>query len=327
MPLWRFEGLVGPRFSARELGNLAPTIPLVRCAADFLSVSEQPALALSLSLSKPDLFHATSFSLPALWRGRLVATLHDACHLALREEGTLAHAAYYRFVVGPRARSASALITVSEFSRRELSSHLELRPEQLRVIANGVDESFHPSTPSELEDFRARRGLPSQYFAVVGNSKAYKNLSVLHPIVSRLKAPLVLLAGRRAQVTLGFGDEVIDLSPLLDEELVRFYSGALAVLIPSRYEGFGLPALEAMACGAPVIASNAGALPEVVGDAGLLVSPDSSLAWLDATTRIANDEPLRERLRAQGLKRVQRYSWDECAEATLSAYRAALERV
>jgi glycosyltransferase involved in cell wall biosynthesis len=324
-PRWQFQGLVGPGFVADELGELAPRLPLIRSAADFLSPFEQPVLLADLVRARPDVFHATSFSLPALWPGRLVATLHDANHLALPESSTVTRTAYYRLLVAPRAERARALITVSGFSRRELAAHLGLRPERLQVIANGVDLSFKPPPPGELADFRSRRGLPPRYFAAIGSVKPHKNLSVLRPIAAQLPAPLALLAGRGARRDLQFDEAVLELSPLPDAELVRFYAGATAVLVPSRYEGFGLPALEAMACGAPVIASASGAHPEVLGQAGLLVSADSPDAWLEAARLLWRDGTRREELSGLGLERALRYSWDDCARQTLEVYRRALE--
>ncbi len=323
-PGWQFEGLVGPGFEANELGDLAPRVPLVRTETDFLSALEQPTLAAVLLRARPDLFHATSFSVPALWPGRLVATIHDANHLALPESVSLTHTAYYRLVVAPRAQRARALITVSEFSRREVSQHLGLAPERLQVIFNGVDESFRPTPPSELDDFRARRGLPQKYFAAIGSVKPHKNLAVLKTLVEGAPAPVVLLAGRGARRALDFPEQTLELSALPDDDLVRFYAGAIAVLVPSRYEGFGLPALEAMACGAAVIASASGAHPEVVGQGGLLISAEDPRAWREAMARVFNDEALRRRLGEAGRERALRTSWDDCAKQTLEVYRRAL---
>ncbi len=323
-PTWRFFGLTGPDGVPDELGELAPRIPLVKCPVEFLSPLEQPVLAKVLFQQRPDLFHATSFSLPAMWPGTLVATIHDANHLALQESASASRTAYYRLLVAPRARRAKALITVSQFSRTEVAEHLGLPPERLQVIANGVDPSFHVPAPSVLEDFRMRRGLPKQYFAAIGNTKAFKNLKVLKPIVGRLPAALVLLAGRGARRELGFDESVLELAPLTDPDLVNFYASAIAVLVPSRYEGFGLPALEAMACGAPVIAANAGAHPEVIATAGLLIDPDEPNEWLKACQRVYRDADLRRSLSDLGWERASRFSWDDCARQTLEVYRRAL---
>lgn len=323
-PGWQFVGLTGPQGMPDDLGALAPRIPLVRCAAEFLSPAEQPALAASLLRLKPEIFHATSFSVPALWPGGLVATLHDANHLALAESRSHTRTAYYRLVVGPRCQRARALITVSEFSRQEIATHFRLAPERLQVIANGVDAAFRAPPASELADFRSRRGLPARYLAAIGSTKPHKNLSVLREIATSLPVPLVLLAGRGARRALGFDESIMELSPLPDADLIRFYGAAQAVLVPSHYEGFGLPALEAMACGAPVIVADAGAHREVVGAAGVLVPPHDAAQWLAACQRLMGDETERRRLSAAGLARAARFSWDDCAIKTLEVYRRAL---
>lgn len=325
-PGWQFVGLTGPEGLPEDLGDLHPRIPLERCLADFLAPTEQPALLASLLKSRPALFHATSFSLPALWRGHLVATIHDATHLALPEAGNSLRTAYYRLIVAPRAQRAQALITVSEFSRKEIAAHLKLSEYKLQVIHQGVDALFRESTPTEVAEFRARRGLPQQYFAAIGSEKPHKNLRLLAPLTDQLPAPLVLLAGRGARRALGFAESVHELSPLPDADLALFYAAAIAVLVPSRYEGFGLPALEAMACGAPLIASDSGAHPEVVGNAGLLVSPDDGTAWVDACQRLFREASLRKELALKGRERAARFSWDDCARQTLAAYRRAMGR-
>lgn len=323
-PTWQFSGLTGPDGLPGDLGQLTPRIPLIRCAAEFLSPFEQPALMASVLLAGPDLFHATSFSLPALWPGNLVATIHDANHLALEESKSRSRDAYYKLLVAPRAKRAKALITVSEFSRDEISRHLSLSPYRLQVIANGVDLPFQPQLPSEIEKFKALRGLPEHYFAAVGSTKPHKNLAMLGGISESLPAPLAILAGRGARRSLNLPETVLELSPLTDAEMALFLAGARAVLVPSRYEGFGLPALEAMACGAAVIAADAGAHKEVVGTAGLLVSPDDPQAWKDAALGVHRDDALRAELGKRGLERASRFTWADCANQTIQVYRRAL---
>jgi glycosyltransferase involved in cell wall biosynthesis len=324
-PDLRFSGLTGPEGLPAGLGALTPRIPLHTCRAGFLSPLEQPALAASLALLGPDLFHATSFSVPALWPGPLVATLHDANHLALSDQYGPGRRAYYKLIVGPRARTARALITVSEFSREELARHLGLSPYRLQVIPNGVDARYRPSTASELKDFRERRGLPPRFFLAVGNTKPFKNLGMLAELASSLTVPLVLLAGKGAAWELGFPDGTLELSELPEDDMPRLYGAATALLLPSRYEGFGLPALEAMACGCPVVAARATSLPEVVGEAALLLSPDEAPAWRETALKLLRDEPLRRELSEKGRERATRFTWDDCARRTLATYRRALE--
>lgn len=323
-PDWQFEGLIDAEGLPAGLGPLTPSIPLHPTRARFLSLLEQPALAASLARLSPDLFHATSFSLPALWPGALVATLHDANHLAMPEAYGPGRVAYYRLVVGPRAQSARALVTVSEFAREELARHLRLSPYRFQVIAEGVDERFAPPPASDLAAFRSRYGLPAQYFAAVGNTKPHKNLELLADL--ELPVPIALLAGPRATFELGFPEDTIELPALDEAEMPLFYGGARALLLPSTYEGFGLPALEAMACGTPVLAAAAGSLPEVVGEAGLLLDPKDAGAWRDAALRLLRDDRQHRSLSELGRERAARMTWDSCARQTLAVYRRALER-
>lgn len=323
-PAWRFTGLVGPAGLPSGLGELAPPIPLVSSRAAFLSPTEQPLLAASLAQHRPDLFHATSFSVPALWAGALVATLHDANHLALPEAYGVKQRLYYRLVVGPTARRARALITVSDFSRTELAHHLKLSPYRFQVIPQGVDAAFAPMRASGIETSRLRMGTPEGYLLSVGNAKAYKNLALLGRISPRLPLPLRVVAGATAAAEVGLPEGIRVLSGLDEPQLREAYACATALLFPSRYEGFGLPALEAMASGVPVIAADGSALREVVAGAGLLVPPDDEEGWVQAVLRLRRDPELRRELVEAGLARAARMTWELCAQRTLQVYRRAL---
>lgn len=322
-----FLGLTAPEGLPSDLGALTPSIPLRRARAGFLApLKEQPALLVDLLEISPDLFHATSFSLPGLWNGKLVATLHDANHLALPENYSPVHMLYYRLIVRPRAKRASALLTVSEFSREELAKYLGMTPYRFQVIAPGVDAQYQPPTRSQAKDFIQRRRLPEHYLAAVGNPKAHKNLGLLAKLGPQLPLPIVLLAGKGAARELGFPDTTVELTELPEDEMPLFYGAAEALLLPSRYEGFGLPALEAMGAGCPVIASNVSALPEVTGEAAILVPPDDLPAWGEAVLRLLRDDRLRRGLVEKGRERVARYTWEDCAQRTLAVYRRVLEK-
>ncbi|MEN9799994.1 MAG: hypothetical protein RL653_3691 [Pseudomonadota bacterium] len=323
-PAWDFSVLAGPRGLPPELGPLTPGLPVHRCRAGFLSLAEQPALLESLARVRPSLFHATSFSLPAAWPGALVATLHDANHLALSEEYGPGRVAYYRLIVGPTARRARGLITVSGFSRDELSRRLGVPAARFEVIPNGVDDRFAPQPPEVLRALSSRLALPPRYLLAVGNAKPFKNLSLLARAAPKLPLPLVLLAGAGAAARHGFPPGTRELSAVAETDLPALYAGAEALLLPSRYEGFGLPVLEAMACGTPVLCSRAGALPEVAGEAALLLSPDNPDAWSTAAHRVVEDGGLRAGLVERGRQRAGASGWDACAVRTLDAYAAAL---
>ncbi|MGQ0504857.1 MAG: glycosyltransferase family 4 protein [Myxococcaceae bacterium] len=323
-PSWKFEVLTGPVGLPSNLGALAPQVPQVKCRAGFLSPLEQPALAATLARASCDLFHATSFSLPALWSGKLVATLHDANHLARQSDYGLSQLAYYRLVVGPRSKTATGLITVSDFSRAELAHHLSLAPERFQVIACGVDSAFSPPSQAETQRVRKALKLPPRYVLAVGNAKAHKNLKLVGKIADDLPCSVVLLAGEDVAQKLGFPSRTLELNDVPDALMPALYGSADAVLVPSRHEGFGLPALEGMAAGSAVLAARSGALPEVVGAAGVLLDPDDTVGWRDETLRVLRDEQYRRALVEKGIKRASTFTWDDCARQTLAVYARVL---
>jgi glycosyltransferase involved in cell wall biosynthesis len=314
---------LGPPGGLPPLGPLAPGFPVRPCAARFLSPFEQPALALALFQARADCFHATSFSVPLLWPGRLVATLHDAMHLVRASEYGFATALYYRAVVRPRLRQARAILTVSSFARGELAERLRLPEASFEVVPSGVDAGFRPPSAEETARARTALGLPRRYLLAVGNPKPHKNLGWLAALSARLPAPLVVVAGPDVG-RLHLPANVVGLDDVEEGLLPGLYGGAQALLLPSVHEGFGLPALEAFATGCPVVAARAGALPEVVGDAGLLVEPNDATAWVDALRKLDAEPALRKALVERGLQRARGFSWDVCAKRTADVYRRAL---
>jgi glycosyltransferase involved in cell wall biosynthesis len=247
---------------------------------------------------------------------RNVVVIHDAAALRHPEAYSPAYVAYQRLMLPVLVRRARLLITVSEFSRGELADVLGARPEATEVIPEGVDERFR----AEVDPRPAAQsfGLRKPYVLTVGTISARKNLGVLEAAERALRArgiELVLAGSDRGYLRSGTVP-ARRLGYVPDRLLPSLYAGARAVVVPSRYEGFGLPCLEAMACGVPVVCSPFGALPETCGDAAIVADPGDEAEFTEAVLSAACDEPTRGRLSVAGLARAARFSWDRTAELT-----------
>jgi glycosyltransferase involved in cell wall biosynthesis len=214
------------------------------------------------------------------------------------------------------ARRARLVITVSEFSRGELIDVLQLDPDKIVVIPEGVDERFGP----EVDPEPAKRAyqLERPYVLFVGTASERKNLNALEHVADLLKAEGVdlVIAGSDRGYLRGGQTPVRRLGYVPEELLPSLYAGAVVLTLPSHYEGFGLPCLEAMASGVPVVAGNTGALPQTVGDAGLLVDPEDREQLADALATAAFSRETRKKLIAAGLARAKVHSWERTAELT-----------
>lgn len=256
---------------------------------------------------------------------RCVVVIHDLAALRVPEAYSRAYVTYQRLILPVLARRARLLITVSEFSRQELLELLPIDPERVEVIPGGVGEQFAPLRGEDIGDVAGRYGLRGPYVLAVGTMSARKNLQVLERAARALDEHGVELAvaGSDRGYLRAPDTSLRRLGYIADQHLPALYAGARALAMPSRYEGFGLPCLEAMACGTPVVAARSGALPETVADAGLLIDPDDQEGFAEALVAVAGEEPLRTRLARAGIAHAARFPWTRTAELT----DAALDRL
>ena len=257
---------------------------------------------------------------------RHVLTIHD---LAVIDQphcyGRTARL-YYGSLYPTAARNARAIIAVSEFTKQEIVRLFDVSPEKVHVIHHGVSEVFRPSQAQETTIVLERLGIDRPYFLAVGSVSPRKNFARLFQAWSQLgdvaEMHSLVVIGRTNQRFSGNGTvhatvpSLKHIDSVTDHELAALYSGAVAFVYPSIYEGFGLPTLEAMACGAPVIASNAAAIPEIVANAALLINPHDTEGIAAAMHQLAHDAGLRDRLRSLGESRAGLFSWDRAAEQT-----------
>lgn len=298
-------------------------------ARPFLA-AEQVELPLALRRFGSDVHHAAHFNVPYAARVPIVLTVYD---LFLYRDPSKARSraagAYYRVAVPLAVRRARAVVALSPFTAGQLTETFGLDGDRLRVVEAGLDhDQWHPRPEAAVEAVRSRFGLPGEYLLYVGTAKRHKNLATLLRAHGPAHPALVLAGPTREEVAsldVTPSGRVVMLGRVPDDVLPALYTGALALALPSLYEALGFTALEAMACGTAVIASDGGQLPETVGDAGLLVSPDDVAAWRDALDRIAVDAELRQRLAAAGRARVAGRSWDECARRYRDVYREVAE--
>jgi len=286
------------------------------------------------------LLHALAFVSPLVAVVPTIVTVHDLSFLRYPERFRPANRLYLSIMTRLSCRRARRIIAVSQATADECTQLLGVSPLRIDVIPHGVDhERFHPLTHAQVTRFRQEKSLPDRFVFFLGTLEPRKNLTTLIEAFARTDAvrrgvKLVIAGGKgwyyheifkRAGV-LGLADAVHFPGFVSDADLSLWYNAATAFVYPSVYEGFGMPLLEAMACGAPVISSAASCLPEVVGDAGLLVSPQDTDGLAEAMDRLLTDADLHGDLSRQGLARAAAYTWDATAQATIASYRRALEK-
>lgn len=250
---------------------------------------------------------------------RNVVVIHDAATLRRPDAYSRAYVTYHRLMLPAIARRAKLVITVSEFSRAELSELLGLAAERITVIGEGVDERF--AADVDPEPARRALSLAKPYVLAVGTVSARKNLGALEPVAEALGTLGIelVLAGSDRGYLRGDAPALRRLGYVPDELLPGVYAGARVLAMPSLHEGFGLPCLEAMASGVPVVASASGALPETCDGAALLVDPADPSALTGAVVAAATDERIRSRLIADGLRNAAARPWSRTAELTDAA--------
>lgn len=280
----------------------------------------------------PDVLWIPTHTIP-FFAPRTVVTIHDVGFLARPEFYKLSDRIYHLFSTRRIVKNATAIITVSEFSKKEIIKYCRVSEDMISVIPLAADEIFYPRQAAEIKQILAKYGLSEPYFIFVGRWEKKKNIDGLLRafFIFRQKHQKVklLLVGKP-----GFGwkqakkdcspEAIIELGFVEQKDMPALISGALALIFPSHYEGFGIPILEAFSCGTPVIASNSGSLPEVGGEAVIYIDPNKPDELAAAMNRIYKEPELRAKLASAGIARVKLFSWEKTAEATWNILRRFL---
>jgi len=282
------------------------------------------------------LFHATEHLLPKITRARSVITLHDVAYLLFPHYHLLQNRLYLTLMMPRFLARADAVICVSENTRRDAERFYRLGPEKLHVIPEGVEPHFRPDVDSAtLQAVRQRYKLPQRFIFFVATIEPRKNLPTLLEAYAALRSSRpevgLVIAGGKGWLyesfferlrALGLENVVTLTGYVPDADLPALLNCAEVFAYPSTFEGFGLPPLEAMACGVPVVCSNASSLPEVVSNAGIVLPPHDVRAWVEALSQVLDNPALRADLRARGLARARLFTWAAAARKTLEVYQS-----
>lgn len=299
------------------------------------SLREQWTFPRRVEALKPDVLHVPHYNVPWLTGSPLVATVHDLNHLLFPELARRPFARLYaRTLLSRLARRARKILADSERTKRDLV-RFGAPAEKVKVVYAAVDETLVPPGAAETKDRLARHNLSPGYILYLGNIRKIKNVPRLLAAYEILRgtvpdAPTLVLAGedQMPEETRPFRGrkDIRFLGPVPAEDVPALYTGAGLFVFPSLYEGFGLPPLEAMACGCPVVASTGGSLPEVLGDAALLTDPGDTEGLARAMERTLSDGGLRRALVEKGRVRAKHFSWKDSARKIFEIYEEVLSR-
>lgn len=326
--------LVNTRY---DLGTLqSPNLEIVAIEVPTFSLAEQwrlPSIVRGLRL---DLFHSPYYLKPYLLPCPSVVTIYDLIPRLYPEYVSSGARVIFEMAIRLAIVTSRLVISVSQSAKEDLVRLLGVPPSKVWVTPLGVDRRFCPVNEKAISNLRQKHDLPEGYILYLGTNKPHKNLARLVEAFAEVKTEQKLvLAGKEDpryseahEVTkqLGLQDRVVFLGQVSEDDLPALYSGAALFVFPSLCEGFGLPLLEAMACGVPVISSSTSSLPEIAGQAAVMVAPLDLSQLARALERVLGDSNLRASMREEGLKQAAQFSWERTAVETLAVYRQVLSR-
>ncbi len=295
---------------------------------------EQIVFPFLLKRYKIRILHSPRYTTSWLRFGwKSVVTFHDMLFLLFPQKHNILKRFFYCWMLPIAAKKAERIIAVSSSTKKDIMKLLNISSEKIRVIYLGIGSLYHPLEKKEVEDFRRKEEIFGSFILYVGTLKKRKNVLNIIRAYKKIKEKgikekLVIVGNKSGEyqniykaVKRSKLEKDVFFSGYVDEALLPFYyNSAFLFIYPSLYEGFGLPILEAMASGTPVITSNVSSLPEVVGDAAILVNPNNIEEMAEMMQKVLTNQKLREKMREKGLKRAKLFSWERCARETLNLY-------
>lgn len=287
-------------------------------------------------LKKADLLHVPHYNIPIMYRGKLITTIHDITHILFPQYLPNKFAFYYaRFMISRAIKQSDYILTVSQNSKNDLIKYFNADDKKIIVTYNGIDNIFVKKDKSEYEYLYKKYNIENnkKIILYVGNKKPHKNIDTLIKAINCTKNKddyILILTGKgfdgytqleELSNELNMNEQIKHTGIVTDEELVNLYNLADIFVYPSLYEGFGIPPLEAMACGTPVICSNTSSLPEVVGDSAYLINPYDERAISQAIDNLIDNRELYETLVSKGYERSKLFTWDKCRIKTEEVYK------
>jgi glycosyltransferase involved in cell wall biosynthesis len=296
---------------------------------------EQTILPRELARLRPDLVHGLAYALPVGWRGPSIVSIYDLSFLLFPKAFNAANRIYLTATTRAAAKRARRVLTISEQTRRDIVRLLGVSEQRVDVTYPAAEERFRLLPTAEVEAFRVARGLPEAFIFSVGTLEPRKNVAGLLQAYAQLgkpRPPLMIGGGAGWRFSpifdtvdrLGLQGEVQFIGFVPEDELTLWYNAARLFVFPSLYEGFGIPVLEAMACGTPVITSTAASLPEVGGQAAVLVPPHDAARLAHEMQRVLDDPQSRTEMRAAGRIQASRFSWRALTDQTAASYAKAI---
>ena len=328
----KFSKKIAERQESIDIAARATLKALIKDPYRLTQPIKELVFRIGTKIIQPDIFHETNY-IPLPYSGPQIVTVFDMSIKRFPETHPKQRVTFFNEYFDKRIHNANHILAISEFTKREIIEFTNISPDKITVTPLAPPENFYVPASTKIINFRKQKKLPKNFFLYLGNIEPRKNLITLIQAFEKFSKKntdtMLVLAGGQTWLSEPIIKEIENLNLtnkiflpgyVNEDELPLWYAAALAFVYPSKYEGFGLPVIESMAVGTPVVTSNISSLPEVAGEAAILLPPDDTDAWAKAMTQLSEFPEKRAELRKLGIERSKKFSWKKCAKATFEVY-------